>query len=516
MPDVFKMPTHRTETEMRRIADLIVRSQAYYDAQAWDECAPLVRELLLYPEFRQPLAYDALGAVLERQGKIREAMDAFRTALAIDPSYVEARSRLIMIMDALPDTTVESAQRERDLWWQYHGAANYARRKPHLNNRDPERPLRVGYVSGDFQFHSAASVFERVLLRHSEGFIPFFYSSTPHDKHDHKTIEYQRFGGWRDLRAREGRQGRLWPDTLIWDRIRDDQIDILVDLSGYTSCNVLPVFCFKPAPIQITGWGYATGVGWKAMDYLLADRVVAPPAWAHEHVERMLYVPSIIGYEPMDGFPVETTPLPCLTERPTFGVFQRSLKMNADDMEVWRRILERLPESRLLFKSHYPQTLVTWIKSHFGAQVNQVEFQFATSALDHKKAYSQVDLSLDPWPQTGGVSSCDSLWMGVPMVTLEGRRVIQRTSMSLLTILGLEAFIAADRDEYINKAVAWVTTRKHELAGIRAGLRAKCDASPICAGYLEATEQAYRDAWREWCAKPLSVTDAMYRLEAVS
>ena len=308
----------------------------------------------------------------------------------------------------------------------------------------------------------------------------------------------------------------MWPDALIWSKILADEIDILVDLSGYTACNALPVFCYKPAPIQVTGWGYATGVGWKAMDYLIADRVVAPPEWQSERIERMMYLPCVINYEPMEGMPTEANPLPCLTERPTFGVFQRSLKLTAEDMEVWRQILERVPDARILFKSHYPKTLVDWVKSHFGAQVNQIEFQFVTSALDHKKAYSQVDLSLDPWPQTGGVSSCDSLWMGVPPVTLPGRRVIERTTASLLTTLGLSQFIAETKEDYIETAVSWVTTRKQELAGIRAGLRATCDASPICAGYVDATEQAFREAWREWCAKPLSASDAMFRLQAVS
>lgn len=519
MPDVFAVAPYpnRSEADLRHIADLIVRSQYYFDAQAWDECEPLVRELLTYPEFsRQPLSHDAHGSVLERQGNMRGAMQAFRRALVADPTYPDARSRLIMILDALPDTTVEDAQRERDVWWQYLGAENYKRRKPHLNNRDPDRRLRVGYMSGDYQYHSAAGVFERIALRHSDAFLPFFYSTTPHDKHDHKTAEYQMRPGWRDLRARDGsKQGRPWPDTLIWDKIRSDEIDILVDLSGYTACNSLPVFCFKPAPVQITGWGYATGVGWKAMDYLISDRVVVPEDRQHEHVEKVLYLPCVINYEPMDGLPAPNT-LPCLTERPTFGVFQRSLKFNAEDMEVWRRILERLPESRLLLKSHYPQTLIAWITSHFGAQASQVEFQPLTSSLDHKRAYHQVDLSLDPWPQTGGVSSCDSLWMGVPPLTLIGPRVIQRTTASLLTVLGLTEFITETPEAYIDQAVTWVTTRKHELAAIRAGLRERCDTSPIRHGYRDAAETLYRQVWRDWCATPLSVADAAYRLEMVS
>lgn len=527
MRDVFRPSSIRDRTieEQIYMLGLIERAQAYSDAQAWDEAEPLVREILTYPEFQQALGYDNLAAILERQGRIYEAVEAWRTALAKDPSYVEARSRLIMVFDALPDTTAERAQQLRDVWWQHHGVENYKRRDKRslaVRDRDPERPLRVGYVSGDFQNHSAASVFRRVALHHTKGFLPYFYSTTPHDKHDHWTVEYQQHGGWRDLRTEDGftldgrrKPGTPYPDTQIWNKIREDQIDILVDLSGYTSCNCLPVFCFKPAPIQITGWGYATGVGWKAMDYLMTDRVVVPEDRQHEHVEKMLYVPCVINYEPIEGLP-RPNALPCLSERPTFGVFQRSLKLNAEEFEVWRQILERLPESRLLFKSHYPKTLVRWVLSHFGAQADQVEFQFATSAFEHKAAYRQVDLSLDCWPQTGGVSSCDSLWMGVPMVTLIGDRVIQRTSASLLTILGLEEFIAHTKEQYIEKAVEWVTTRKQELAAIRERLRDQCDASPICQGYLEATEAAYRHAWREWCARPLTLEDAQYRLEHVS
>lgn len=506
--------SNRSDAEKQRIAWLVVRAQGYFDAQDWDPAEVYTRELLdAYPEFRQPLGYDALGTICERQCKIDEAIRHFRTALDLDPTYVDARSRLIMILDSRPDTTPAMAQRERDVWWQHHGAENYKRRTPHLNNRDPERPLRVGYVSGDYHYHSAATVFERILLRHSAGFKPFFYSSTPCDKHDHKTAEYQERGGWRDLRYADGsKPGAILPDAFVWDKIRTDQIDILVDLSGYTACNMLPVFCFKPAPIQITGWGYATGVGWKAMDYLMSDRVVVPEDRQVEHSERLLYLPTVIDYEPMDGLPAPN-PLPCVTQRPTFGVFQRSLKLNSEDLEVWRRILERLPESRLLFKSHYPSTLIEWVKSHFHDQRAQVEFQGATSSFDHKVAYQQVDLNLDPWPQTGGVSSCDALWMGVPMVTLIGDRVIQRTSASLLTTLGLTDFIAHTPEEYITKAVEWVTTRKGELADIRQGLRARCDASPIRHGYREATETAFREVWREWCAQPLSLTDAQYRLE---
>jgi predicted O-linked N-acetylglucosamine transferase (SPINDLY family) len=502
-PDVGR----RAKTAVASTLEDIALAQRLYDAGDWDAAEPVIRKFLKRKDFIQPLTFDALGSCAQFQGRMDVAIDCFRKALEIDPDYVEARNRIIMVLDAQPETTPQIAQYERNLWWKRHGLHLFANRKPHTNNRDPERPIRVGYVSGDFQYHSAATVFHRIALNHSDMFVPYFYSSTPYNKHDSITNTYKASFGWRDIVG--------WPDALVVDKIKTDEIDLLVDLSGYTAHNRLQVFCAKPAPIQITGWGYATGAGWPAMDGLIADRVVIPEDRQDEHVERIVYLPSVIDYEPTEGLP-EANPLPCLTERPTFGVFQRSLKINAEDVEVWRQILERLPESRLIFKGHYCPSLTTWMKDRFGAQVAQVEWQAVTCSFDHKVAYAQVDLCLDPWPQTGGVSACDALWMGVPAVTLIGSRVIQRTTASLLTILGLTDFIAETPAQYVNLAVDWVTTRKHELAEIRQGLRAKANASPIREGYLEATEAAFRQLWRDWCAKPLSIKDALYRLEQAS
>jgi protein O-GlcNAc transferase len=485
----------------------IAKAQALYDAQDWDAAEPIVRSFLRKRALVQPLTYDALGSCAQYQGRMDVAIECFRKALEIDPDYVEARNRIIMIMDAQAETTLEQAQHERHLWWKRHGEHLYLKRKPHMNNRDPERPIRVGYVSGDFQFHSAATVFHRIALKHSDLIVPYFYSSTPYKEWDHITNSYRVTSGWRDVVG--------WPDALVMDKIRTDQIDILIDLSGYTAHNRLGVFCMKPAPIQITGWGYATGVGWPAMDGLISDRVVIPEDRQHEHVEQIVYAPCVIDYEMMAGLP-EANPLPCLTQRPTFGAFHRSLKINADDVEVWRRVLERLPESRLLMKGLYCKSLQQWMQQRFGAQWPQVEIMGITSSVDHKIAYAHVDLALDAWPQTAGVSACDALCQGTPLITLIGPRVIQRTTASILTCLGLTDFIAETREEYVDKAVEWVTTRKDELAALRPTLRQRFCESPVCAGYVDAVEVAYRGLWRAWCAKPLSIRDAAYRLQQVA
>lgn len=507
--------------KMIKAIPIIADAHVAYERQEYDTAEEKINELIHDHGIETPMIYDSLGSCIQYQCRFDEAIAAFRKALEIDPTYTVARDRIIMILDAMPSTTAEKAQRERDRWWGKHGEPLYTKRRPHLNTRDPERPLRIGYVSGDYQYHSAATVFHRIIMEHSEGYVPYLYSMTP-SKHWATTVTqgfaYHRH--WRNLvDVKTGTLGLEedvpWPASMVYDKIRDDQIDILVDLSAYTAHNRLDVFCMKPAPIQITGWGYATGVGWPAMDYLVTDRVVVPEDRQHEHVERMLYLPTVIDYEPTIGLP-EANALPCLTERPTFGVFQRSLKINAECVELWRRILERVPESRLIMKGHYSPKLQAWIRDGFGAQASQVEFQPVTSSFEHKCAYQQVDLNLDPFPQTAGVSGCDGLWQGVPMVTKAGPRVIERTSMSLLSAIGLAGFVAQSEDEYVDLAVSWVTEKKHDLAEIRRTLRARCDASPIRQGYLGAVEAAYRDVWREWCAQPVTVADLRYRLELVS
>lgn len=482
----------------------IWRAQLLYDKGDYDACEPIIRDLIKHG-LSQPLAYDALAGCVMYQGRMEQALRYFRKALEIDPDYTDARNRIIMILDALPETTAAEAARERTIWWARHGAASYVHRRPPLTDRNPDRPLRVGYVSGDFQFHSAATVFHRVVTEHTDQVQPFLYSSTTHEKYDHVTNTYLAMPGWRDVAG--------WPDALLVEKIRDDRIDILVDLSNFTAQNRLSAFAFKPAPIQLTGFGYALATGFPCFDGVLTDRIVTPPGTSEG--EPPVYLPSVIDYQGTEGLP-EANPLPCLTERPTFGVLQRSLKLNPQGIRLWAQILERLPDSRLIMKSHYSPTLQRWIREQFGAQSAQVEIRGLTSTYEHKMTYAEIDLCLDPFPQTAGVSGCDALHMGVPMVTLTGERAIQRTSASLLTNVGLTDFIAYDEAEYVSKAVDWVTTRKQELAVIRQTLRATLLASPICEGYLPHVEAAYRTVWRDYCAKPMPLSDASFLLNEVA
>jgi len=428
---------------------------------------------------------------LAQLGRTPEAIECYRRVLALNPHAVATHDALILLLDVQPSTTFKQAQAERRLWWRRHGAAIYARRQPHPNDRDPDRPIRVGYVSGDFRAHSVALAIHRLILRHSEAIVPFYYSSVPSHLHDLVTKDYASHPGWRDV-------ARL-SDAALADLIRRDRIDILVDLSGYTPWNRLLTFCRAPAPIQITAFGYATGVGWPAMQYLLADPVVIPSAVRPQYVETVIDLPSLLWYDGMDESPPANR-LPCLTRPQTFGVFQRSAKLHEPFLQLLAALLRRLPESRLIFKdSTYNASVRAWIRRVMGDTAQQLVFRGASPHVDHLAAYHEIDLTLDTYPQTGGVTSCETLWQGVPPMTLIGERMIQRTTASLLTTLGLTDFIAMTPEQYINRAVEWVTTRRLELSWIREHLRPTMAASPICAGYGAAVETIYRDIWRLSC-----------------
>lgn len=487
-PFAPKVSVSKRQVMQGLLVPMLEQARRFYDAGDYDSAEPYLHSLI-DAGIRNALLTDALGTVYQFQGRLSTALSYCRQALVIDPAYQDAYDRIVMLTDALPSTTPAEAQAVRSWWWEQCGAEAYATRQPHTNTTDRERSLRVGYVSGDFWHHSACAVFSQVVLKHTEAVEPFFYSSTPAAKYDAVTAVYQALPGWREVEA--------LTDAQVVDAIRADAIDILIDLSGHTLFNRLRAFAAQPAPIQMQGWGYANGTGWPdAMQYVLADDVVLQEG---DCTEQIVNLPCVLPFAPPEDLPLPS-PLPCLTQAPTFGVFQRPLKINAEGLAIWTQILERVPNARLILKGQYGETLVRWIREQMKSVSDRVEIRTElTPHVDHLQAYDAIDLALDPWPQCGGVSSCEALWMGVPMVTLWGDRSIQRTSASLLTNLGLPEFIAQTSEQYVDRAVAFVTTQKQELAEIRQGLRAQYADWNRHARYLEAVEASYRSAWHTWC-----------------
>jgi predicted O-linked N-acetylglucosamine transferase (SPINDLY family) len=480
-------PTLVAETE-----DLCRQSQ-------WAQAQANLKRLMKLPHvpggYTQAQCHHGLADCAMNLGRAGIAIRHYQEALRCDPSIRMAHENLIFLLDAQPWTTDKEAQKARDAWWRHIGAPVYANRQPHTNTPDPEKRLRVGYVSADFRFHSAGIAFIAVVTQHTPQIEPVLYSTLPVSLYDHVTKR-----DWKERFGPAFVDVSTFTPEYFAQIVREDQIDILVDLSGYTAGNRLFSFAHKPAPIQATAWGYATGAGWPAMDVLFADPVVATPAMRARLPERVVDLPCVISFFPRTDLP-EANPLPCLTDGPTFGVFQRAMKINEDTLRVWKKILQQVPESTILFKGQdYTPAVREWIVSHLKTVQRQVSFGAGGSHQDHQHWYQQVDLSLDPWPQTGGVSTMEACWMGVPCVTLVSERVIQRTSASILTLLGLPDLITSHPKQYIQTAVAMVTTKREQLAEIRKTLRDRMKASPILTGYRDAVETQYRSLWREWCA----------------
>jgi predicted O-linked N-acetylglucosamine transferase (SPINDLY family) len=377
---------------------------------------------------------------------------------------------------------------------------------PHDNAADPERRLRIGYVSADFRHHSAAVVFGPVILAHDRDAVEVVCYSGVIEPDDATARFRDAATLWRDTAG-------LSDDTLA-ARIRDDRIDVLVDLAGHSAGNRLLVFARKPAPIQVTAWGHAVGTGLDTMDYFFADRVVVPPEARGYFNEAVIDLPSLVCYDPPREAPA-ITPLPALTRGfVTFGCLNRQSKVSPEAVRLWAAILGALPDSRLLMKDEaFNETatrarLLAQLVSR-GIDAGRVDFRGGSPRLEHMAVYGEVDLVLDPFPHGGGVSALEGLWMGVPMVTLLGERVPARMGASFLSTLGLAELVAPTPQRYIDIAVEHARSPER-LAGIRAGLRARMAGSILCDhdAYCRSVEGAYRAMWKRWCASRATAAEA--------
>ncbi len=443
-------------------------------------------------------ARNALAIVLCTLGKLDEAIAELRHTLELHPESQEARSALIFAMDLWPEATVADQQRERRAWFEKHGRMHAARAPgAFANSRDPERRLRIGYVSADFRVHPAAMCCGPIIRYHdrTQVEVACYYGSKKED------VMTQSLRG----------AAQLWrstvgvPDEALAAQIREDGIDILVDLSAHTAGHRLSVFARKPAPVQVTAWGFVNGTGFPTIDYMFSDPVCVPAEMRGLFAEKVVDLPCCLCYEPAADTP-DVSPLPSLQGTPfTFGCVNRTEKMSDRAVAVWARILEAMPGSRLLLKSMtldmaaVKAEVLRRFREH-GVGPERLILQGTTNLYWHFKALDAVDLALDPFPHSGGITTAQTLWMGVPVVTLLGTTPPGRISASMLTALGLPDWIARDEDEYVQIALDFADDPAH-LARMRAEMRGRIASSPIYSvrAYTRAVENAYRDIWRRWC-----------------
>ncbi len=464
------------------------------------------KALAIDPQCAQ--AHCNLGSLWQSQGKHDQAIASYRRALELKPDYCDAHSNLIFTLDLSTHSTTATLQEERARWDAMHASrwtAAHSTDWPQVNpaklsdrQQPSSLPLRIGYVSGDFRMHSAASVFGAMLTHFDRArFTVFAYSNTRREDAWTRLFQEQ-VSGWRNIVAQS--------DDAVAELIRRDGIDILVDLSGHSAENRLQVFARKPAPLQITAWGYATSTGLRAMDVFFADPVLVPPAERACFTEEVRYLPNAMGY-------FNIRPLPNVSDLPagetagvTFGVFNRLTKISTAAFELWAQVLHALPGSRLVFKTGElddaaARARIVDLFQHLGIDSARLTLLGKTSWDAHLAAYRDIDIGLDPFPHSGGVTTLESLAMGVPLVTLRWPTVVGRLSASLLTTLELTDWIAESPSQYVALAVRKAHDRA-ALKQLRATLRARLDTSIIGnpAAYVSAVEQEYRTLWQRWCA----------------
>jgi len=450
--------------------------------------------LLARPDMAE--AHYNLGTVFQDQCRITDAMACYRQALELKPDHVVAHSNLLMNIQYDTSITPEDLLRESGAWESAHLAGVRVMPLP-ADRPDPERPLRVGYVSGDLRRHPVGYFLDGVLASHDrKRFRIHCYAN-------------QSFGD--DLTDKLRSNSDAWqtvfgmPDDHLADLIRKDGIDILVDLAGHTARNRLLVFGRKPAPVQVTWAGYVGTTGLSAMDYLVSDDRETPAGTDHWYVESVVRLPDCyVCYTPPDYAP-PVAPLPALRNGfVTFGCFNNLAKINPEVISLWTELLACIPDARLLMvtKALGDPCIERRYREAFeaGGVGGRVDFSGMVPHRELLGRYGDVDVALDPFPYSGGLTTLESLWMGVPVITLGGERFASRHSLSHLTAAGLPELIAGDRGGYVARAVS-LASDLSRLEKMRSSLRGRLAGSPLCDAprFTRNLEHAYRSMWLRWC-----------------
>jgi predicted O-linked N-acetylglucosamine transferase (SPINDLY family) len=443
------------------------------------------------PDFAE--AHNNLGNTYQELRKFEEAIGSCRMALDLKPDSAAIHSNFIFMQDLVSDSDNASQQAERKLWSDTFVSPLVDKIKPHTNSREPKRRLRIGYVSADFRNHSACQAFSSLILNFDrEKFDVICYDATPIPDQVTETLRAAATD-WREIRGID--------DEEVAQTIREDAIDILVDLSGHTNGNRLKIFGFKPAPLQVTGLGHlAPGIS--TIDFRLTSTLATPPEEEHLYPEKPIYLNTFFSFTEPQG-----APLVCPSPQKengfiTFGNLGRITKVSDTAMELWAKILLDVPQSRLLLKyalldSESFRQRVRRMFSGFGITEDRLIFLGYTQKIEHLKAYNSVDIVLDTFPHGGGMTTMESLWMGVPVVGLVSpEKFVGRIFETICRPLGLEEWVARDIDEYHEIAVQWAG-RADELSKIRHELRDWI--SEVYFRFPRDAEKSYRLIWKGWC-----------------
>ena len=456
------------------------------------------RAIELRPDYA--VAWSNLANALKDAGRMPEAVEAYRTALRQQPDYAQAHSNLLLAMHYLPGLDVAEIFREHRRWEEAHARPLEKFIAPHPNDRDPARRLRIGYVSSDFRSHVIAQFLVPLLEAHDHSaFEVCCYASVPWP--DSATARLRKSADvWRDVAALN--------DAALAQQIREDRIDVLVDLTQHLANNRLPVFARKPAPVQVAWLGYPGSTGLRTMDWRLTDARMEPEGCAcSESVEKVMRLPdSWFCFDPLDEYPVpRELPAP-RRGHVTFACLNNFCKVNEAVIGRWANVMHAVQDSRLLLQCPEGDTQAR-VREFFAAHgigLERLELcGWMPTRGDFLKLFDRIDIALDPFPYNGGTTTAEALWMGIPVLTLPENLAVSRIGLSILMAAGMPEFVAQTEDEYVRLA-AGLAADLPRLAQHRATLRGRMKTSAFMDGprFAKNFEGACREMWLQWCALP--------------
>jgi protein O-GlcNAc transferase len=505
-----------------RVLATLVRSERLVEAE----------ELARWLANAQPERADshiALGRVLSKQRKFSQAIAAFHEALVLEPQSTAVTTPLVEALAALGrvDETIVELERaiaidptlakehstlvfqtafssrydaQRQLaaarrWSDCHAAPLIGKRQAHSHDRSPERRLRIGYVSPDFRRHVQRLFTMPVLAHHDHAACEIVcYSSVKVP--DQYTQRLKVLSDeWHDV-------ARL-SDGELAQKIRDDRIDVLIDLTMHMAHNRLKVFAEKPAPVQIAWLAYPGTTGVDGMDYRVTDPFLDPPGAPLPYSENSLWLPRTFWCYGPDSDERIVGALPQhRAGHVTFGCLNNFMKVSRATLELWARVLSANPSSRLLMMApqDWAQDFARHILQENAVDPERVAFVDFQSRDDYLQTYNRIDIALDTLPYSGHTTSLDAYWMGVPVVTLVGETVVGRAGLSFASNLELHDWVAHDPEQLVQIATRFAREPSH-LSELRAGLRQRLQRSPLmdAARFTRDLEAAYREAWRRFC-----------------
>lgn len=449
-------------------------------------------------------AHDNLGRLDKSEGRLPEAVEHFRAALAVQLSP-ETHSNLLLALNYLPELDPIDVFNEHRRWNDLH-AARIQSATPTVDRAEAPaavsvtpalaagnvRRLRIGYLSPDFVHHAVSYFIEPVLAAHDRRqFEVFCYANVRQP--DNVTRRLRALSDhWREIAFSN--------DEAAAELVRRDQLDLLVDLAGHTAHHRLLVFARRPAPVQATWIGYPNTTGLDVIDYRITDAISDPVgATDHIHSEKLVRLPGpFCCYRPDDDAPPVREFAPKEPGKVTFGCFNNFAKVTPEVIAVWSRLLRELPASQLVLKSRglADGEVSARVRAAFGAaSVAPDRVCISGEELpvrEHLSLYHSIDIALDPFPYNGTTTTCEALWMGVPVVTLAGRVHAARVGASLLTHIGLKDWIAATPEDYVRIATA-AANDPQLVKAMRSTLRDRMRNSPLCDSteFTHALEQAY-------------------------